>query len=207
MLRRARSSRPQVLNMFIRRLASDQSASRAAPKARVAVGRRDRRVHSIPGGNSAPDWWRGPPLGSFRYGLKVSKVLFRSSDRARSAAVVNALVRMLTVICACAGGLAVAAGSDPNAVEPDQSVSQPSAPAPAGATGAPSATPESRPASTTPAETTPSHLPPAKAGSDAAPTPTSANKPTKIVLRDETLDGAQLKQGDHPPRFQRFVPF
>jgi hypothetical protein len=60
---------------------------------------------------------------------------------------VNAVVRMLIVICACAGGYAVAAGSDPNAVEPDQSVSQP-----------------------------------------------SANKPTKIVLRDETLDGAQLKQ-------------
>jgi len=108
---------------------------------------------------------------------------------------VNAVVRMLIVICACAGGHAVAAGSDPNAVEPDQSVAQPSAPAPAGVTGARSSTPESTPASTTPAEATPSHLPPAKGGSDAAaPTPTSANKPTKVVLRDETLDGAQLKQ-------------
>jgi hypothetical protein len=112
----------------------------------------------------------------------------------RSATVVNAVVRLLTVICAGAGGHAVAAGSDPNAVEPDQSVSQPSAAVPAGVTGARSPTPESSPASTTPAETTPSHLPPAKGGSDAAPTPTSANKPTKIVLRDETLNGAQLKQ-------------
>jgi hypothetical protein len=115
----------------------------------------------------------------------------------RKVALVNAVVRLLTVICACAGGHAVAAGSDQNAVQPDQSVSQPSAPAPAGLTGARSPTPESSPASTTPAtpaETTPSHLPPAKGGSDAAPTPTSANKPTKIVLRDETLNGAQLKQ-------------
>ena len=94
----------------------------------------------------------------------------------------NAVVRLVTVICACAGGHAVATGSDPNAVEPDQSVSQPSPPAPAGVTP------------TTPAETTPSHLPPAKGASDAAPTPTSANRPTKIVLRDDTLNDAQLKQ-------------
>jgi len=107
---------------------------------------------------------------------------------------VTAVVRLLTVICACAGGHAVAAASDPNPVEPDQSVSQPSAPAPAGVTGARSPTPESSPASTTPAETTPSHLPPAKGGSDAAATPTSASKPAKIVLRDETLNGEQLKQ-------------
>lgn len=106
----------------------------------------------------------------------------------------NAVVRLLTVICACAGGHALAGSSDPNAIEPDQSVSQTSAPAPAGGTGARSPTPESGPASTTPAETTPSHLPPAKGGSDAAPTPTSANKPTKIILRDDTLNDAQLKQ-------------
>ena len=106
----------------------------------------------------------------------------------------TAVVRLLTVICACAGGHAVAAASDPNPVEPDQSVSQPSAPAPAGVTGARSPTPESSPASTTPAETTPSHLPPAKGGSDAAATPTSASKPAKILLRDETLNGEQLKQ-------------
>ena len=106
----------------------------------------------------------------------------------------TAVVRLLTVICACAGGHAVAAASDPNGVEPDQSVSQPSAPAPAGVTGARSPTPESSPASTTPAETTPSHLPPAKGGSDAAATPTSASKPAKIVLRDETLNGEELKQ-------------
>jgi hypothetical protein len=115
----------------------------------------------------------------------------------RSAAVVNIAIRLLTVICACAGAHAVAAGTDPNAVEPDQSVSQPSATAPAGVGGARSPTAESSPASTTsaaPAETPPSHPAPGKGGSDAAPTPTSASKPTKIVLQDETLNGAQLKQ-------------
>jgi hypothetical protein len=107
---------------------------------------------------------------------------------------VNAVVRVVTVICACAVAHAFAAGSDSNAVEPDQSVSQPSAPAPAGLAGAQSLAPESSAASTTPAATAPSHAPPAKGGSDAAPTATSANRPTKIVLRDETLNGAQLKQ-------------
>ena len=94
----------------------------------------------------------------------------------------NAVVRLLTVICACAGGHAVATGSDLAAVEPDQPVPQPSALAPTGVTP------------TTPAETTPSHLPPAKGASDAAPTPTSANRPTRIVLRDDTLNDAQLRQ-------------
>jgi hypothetical protein len=107
---------------------------------------------------------------------------------------VNAVVRVVTVICACAVAYAFASGSDSNAVEPDQSVSQSSAPAPAGLAGAQSPAPESSAASTTPAATTPSHPPPAKGGSDAAPTPTSANKPSKIVLRDETLNGAQLKE-------------
>ena len=139
-------------------------------------------------------WSRGPPLASFRYSVKVSKVPSGRVIEHRSATVVNPIARLLTVICACAGGQVLAAGSDPNAVEPDQSVSQPSAPAPAGVTGARSPTPASSPASTTPAETNPAHLPPAKRGSDAAPTPTSANKPTKIVLRDETLTGEQLKQ-------------
>lgn len=102
----------------------------------------------------------------------------------------NAIARVLTVVCACLVGQALAAGSDRDTGEPDKSASQPAAPA----LGAPSPTPGSSPATATPAEPASAPFPPAKGGSDGVPTPTSANKPAKIVLRDETLNGQQLKQ-------------
>jgi hypothetical protein len=96
---------------------------------------------------------------------------------------VNAIRRLLLVSCACAGAHAFAAGSDSNAVEPGQPPSQSSPAAPAGAIAPSPAAAPSASSTTTPGATPD----PAKARS-------VANEPAKLVLVDDTVTDAQLKQ-------------
>ena len=91
--------------------------------------------------------------------------------------------RLLLISCACAVAQAFAAGSDSNAAEPGQPPSQSSPTAPPGAIAPSPAAAPSASSTTTPGATPD----PAKARS-------VANEPAKLVLVDDTVTDAQLKQ-------------
>lgn len=118
----------------------------------------------------------------------------------------NAIRRLLLVGCACAVAHAFAAGSDSNAVEPGQPPSQSSPAAPAGAiapspAAAPSASSTTTPGAITPGGKSDAGTQPANTGTsplaqspDTAKASSVANKPAKLVLVDDTVTDAQLKQ-------------
>jgi len=96
---------------------------------------------------------------------------------------VSTVPRLLLISCACAVAQAFAAGSDSNAAEPGQPPSQSSPAAPPGAIAPSPAAAPSASSTTTPGATPD----PAKARS-------VANEPAKLVLVDDTVTDAQLKQ-------------
>jgi hypothetical protein len=96
---------------------------------------------------------------------------------------VSTIPRLLLVSCACAVAQAFAAGSDSNAVEPGQPPSQSSPAAPPGAIAPSPAAAASASSTTTPGATP-----------DTAKARSVANKPAKLVLVDDTVTDAQLKQ-------------